>query len=380
MKKIGLTLITLGLICALLQAQAMVPPGQLGTPGELIFPQQMEEGPDGNLSVYDQADAFIKVYFPTGQFIRKIGGKGQGPGEIQRAEGVSFGFTSTGQLFFTEFFGGHPWITILGLDGTLDHVVKPQISEFFGVSKAFSLPGGKFLVEFSFLGQPEKEKDYFYHRTKRELNLMDGEGKIISQLMETSHITQISFIHDGGDSPLPFTPMFLWCPFEEESVLFSEGLESKLRVIDFSGKIIREIDTSLPEPEKVAKKDLEEWKKRRQEMMTSRAPTWWARFGRVIDNYKKSIYPNKPNIWDMRRTPQGRFLIGSRAEERELLRTYWLIDKEGKELAKFRSSAWVMGLSPNFIFLGEVDKDGNPSVKLVKRQGKEEDDLLRLSH
>ncbi len=42
----------------------------------LIYPQQVEEGPDGNIYVYDLADAFIKVYSPEGKFLRKIGGKG----------------------------------------------------------------------------------------------------------------------------------------------------------------------------------------------------------------------------------------------------------------------------------------------------------------
>ena len=85
--------------------------------GMLIYPRQVEEGPDGNIYAYDLADAYIKVYSPEGKFLRKIGGKGQGPGEIQRPEGASFGFTPDEKLFFTEFFGGHPWITFMELSG-----------------------------------------------------------------------------------------------------------------------------------------------------------------------------------------------------------------------------------------------------------------------
>lgn len=61
--------------------------------GMLIHPIQIEEGPDGNIYVYDMADAYIKVYSPEGKFLKKIAGKGQGPGEIQRIDDVSFGFT-----------------------------------------------------------------------------------------------------------------------------------------------------------------------------------------------------------------------------------------------------------------------------------------------
>jgi hypothetical protein len=58
--------------------------------GLLVYPQQVGEGPDANIYVYDLADAFIKVFSPEGKFLRKIGGKGQEPGEIQRPDGNIF--------------------------------------------------------------------------------------------------------------------------------------------------------------------------------------------------------------------------------------------------------------------------------------------------
>ncbi len=353
--------------------------GLSGTESELAYPRQVEEGPDGNIYVYDQADAWIKVYSPAGSFLRKLGGKGQGPGEIQRPDGVSFGFTAEGKLFFTEFFGGHPWITILELDGQLNRVIKPQLKEFFGISRAVSLADGNFLVELAFLGQPEREKDYFYHRSRRELVLMDGEGQILSPIKKTNHITRISYVHDGADSPVPFTPMFLWCLYDGQSVLFSEGVETIIEVLDFSGKLVRQIATSLPDPERVTKKDLDEWKKQRREMVQSRDPDWWARFGTVIEKYKKSVYSHKPTIWEIQRTPEGRFLLASRVDAKQPQRSYWLIDRTGKELVKIKTSSWIIGLSPRFIFLGRVDKDGIPSIQALQRRGKEEEDLLRLS-
>jgi len=257
-------------------------------------------------------------------------------------------------------------------------VIKPQIKEFFGISRAVSLSGGNFLAEFAFLGKPEKEKDYFYHRSLREIAFLYGEGRILSRIKQTNHITRISYVHDGADSPIPFTPMFLWCPLDEKSVLFSEGFDTDIQVVDFSGKIVREIETSLPEPEKVTNKDLDEWRKQRREMIQSRDPDWWARFGKVIDKYKKSIYPRKPIIWEINRTPGGRFLIASRIDRDRPRRGYWLMDKDGRQLLKVETAAWIMGISPNFIFLGHVDEEGIPSIKALIRRGSEEDDLLKL--
>jgi len=380
LKKIALCLIAISLILTGLGAQETIHFGKPGTQGELVYPRQIQEGPDGNIYAYDQSDSSIKVYSPEGSFLRKLAGKGQGPGEIQRADGVSFGFTAEGKLFFSEFFGGHPWITILKLSGELDHVIKPQINDYFGINRAISIQGGNFLVELAFLGQPEREKDYFYHRSPRELVVLDGEGKVVSRIKKTDHITRISYIHDGADSPIPFTPMFLWCLYEESSVLFSEGLETKIEVLSYDGKLIREIETSLPRPEKVTSEDLAEWRKQRREMMQSLNPEWWARFGTVIEKYKKSIYSHKPTIWEIARTPEGHLLVASRLNTKRPLRAYWLLDRNGKELLRLETSFWVMGISPNFIFLGDVDEDGNASIKAIKRKGKEEDDFSRLSN
>jgi hypothetical protein len=378
MKDIKLVLVVLMLMSIALKGENIITLGQAGTEGELAFPRQVAEGPDGNIYAYDQADALIKVYSPQGNFLRKIGGKGQGPGEIQRADGTTFSFTADGKLFFTEFFGGHPWITVVKLDGELDRVIKPQIKEFFGISRAVSLSGGNFLAEFAFLGKPEREKDYFYHRSLREIVLLGGEGQILSRIKQTNRITRISYVHDGADSPIPFTPMFLWCPVDEKSVLFSEGLDAKIQVLDFSGRLVREIETSLPEPDKVTKKDLDEWRKQRREMIQSRDPDWWGRFGRVIEKYKKSIYTHKPIIWEINKTPQGRFLIASRRDADDSRARYWLMDQDGKQLVKVDTPVWILGISPNFIFLGQVDEDGIPSIKALKRWGSEENDLVKL--
>jgi len=77
--------------------------GSLGEEAELILPQQMKEGPDGNIDVYDQQDGYIKVYSSRGKYLRKIGGQCQGPGEIQRIEDVSFGFPTSAGARMSEF-------------------------------------------------------------------------------------------------------------------------------------------------------------------------------------------------------------------------------------------------------------------------------------
>jgi hypothetical protein len=268
--------------------------GKLGEEGELIYPNQVEEGPDGNIYVYDAVDAFIKVYTSAGKFVRRIGGEGQGPGEIQRAGGVQFGFTPDGKLYFTEFIGGHRWITIVELSGELYKTIKLQISEVFGVSGSYPLRDGGFLVLLSYSSEPQVKDDYFLYQSPQELVRIDSQGKVISRLKRTSHITRISYHDDGADSPIPFAPYFAWCPYTGQTVLFTEGLNSNLQVLDYDGKLIREIRTPLPAPEKVTREDLDCWRERRKENIGDQM--WYKRFGTVIEKYKKSIYDMKPNL------------------------------------------------------------------------------------
>ena len=228
MKKFVLGLTVLLGVLGYVYAEEAVKIGTLGTEGELIYPRQIKEGPDGNIYVYDSMDAFIKVYSPEGKFLRKMGGEGQGPGEIQRNDGVSFGFTPDKKLYFTEFFTGHPWITLMELSGKFQKAIKLDIKEFFGVSIASCLPDGRFLTELNFAGRPEREKDFFYHRSPQEIILQNADGGIISKIKRTAYITRISYESRGADSPIPFVPVFIWCPYKQDTVLFSGSAKVKL--------------------------------------------------------------------------------------------------------------------------------------------------------
>jgi len=207
-----LSAITLGLI----QLSAAVP-GDAGKEyfilggdngeAQLIYPRQVYEGPDGNIYALDRKDGFIKVYSPTGKFLRKFGGQGEGPGKLKRIELASFGFTTDKRLFFTEFFGGHRWITELNLDGSLHVTWTPKMKKtMLGISKAVSLPGGGYLIEYSFLGASEKRQDYYLQQAHREVFLVNSKGEIVSGIKAAKYFNRISYYDRGADLGSPSPP------------------------------------------------------------------------------------------------------------------------------------------------------------------------------
>jgi hypothetical protein len=350
--------------------------GKIGEEGELIYPTQAEEGPEGNIYVYDAMDAFFKVYSPEGKFLRRFGGEGQGPGEIQRAGGVRFGFMPDGKLYFTEFINGHRWITLMELSGELHKTIKLQISQGFGISESYPLEDGGFILQLAFFPETEPKDDYFLYKSPWELVRINSEGKIVARLKKTLNVNRISYRSDGADSPVPFAPHFLWCPYEKGSVLFSEGLGPILRVYDYDGNLLEEIKSPLPEPKKVMKRDLDQWRRRRKEDAGDK--DWYQRFGTVIEKYKKSIFEWKPNIDELSLTPDGNFLIAGETENRDLPTDYWLLDKTGKSLVRGSTQAEELHITRDFLFYGMRDEVGSFQFYAQKRAGSEIQDLAEF--
>lgn len=344
--------------------------------GLLVYPRQFKEGPDGNIYVYDRSDAFIKVYSSEGKYLRRVGGKGQGPGEIQRANGADFGFTLEGKLYFTESFGGHKWITIMELSGEFNKVLHPAINEVFGIANSWALENGGFLLEIWNMFKPEMKEDYFLYRYPQALIRINSEGKKVSEIIKTNYFKTISSADSGADQWLPFFPAFAWIRWKADTVIFADGLSKIFKVYDYEGRLVREIETMLPNPESVTKRDLEEWKKERKEVQ--RDKSWYERFGKVVEKYKKSIYDKKPNLSGISLTPDGNILVSHPETNGEGTLNYWLIGNNGKTFAYVNLNCDMLRISKHCILFRTVDEDENYLIHCLKRIGNDREDLLRI--
>jgi hypothetical protein len=345
--------------------------------GFLAYPRHTQEGPDGTIYVFDWSDFYIKVYSPEGKYLRRIGGKGQGPGEVQRADGANFGFTPDGKLYFTEAIRGHRWITFMELSGEFIRVLSLDIKETFGITNSFPLKDGGFIIRLSFMSAPEIKKDYFLYKSPRLLARIDSQGKVVSDITRTDYFTSISSIGEGGDSWLPYYPAFQWIPYRDDTIIFTDGMSRNFKVFDYEGNLIREIVTDLPEPDKVTSSDLNAWRTRRKEAFMERDPGWYNRFGSVIEKYKKSLY-KKPNLRTISRTFEGNILVSGPSRYGEPEQDFWLLDDKGKIMAHIRIAGLVEGISENFVFVETVDEEENVLVHCIRRKGSEKEDFLGI--
>lgn len=347
--------------------------------GEVLSPTQVEEGPDGNVYVYDQMVAFIKVFSPQGNFLRKMGGKGQGPGEIQRTDDVSFNFTYDGKLlYFTEFFSGHRWITFMELSGKFHHVLKLKMKQDFAIISSIQLKDGSFLSNIALSCQSQGKKDYYISSCPKALAIVSPSGEIVSEILRTNHVERISLLPYGADLPIPHTPLFQWILLKNNSIIFTEGLTQVFKIYDMTGKITGEIKTPVPEPQLVTDKDLENWRQVRKNRPGDQS--WFNKFGRVVYKYDKSVHKKKPNISEISYTPGRNLLIVGIWNSEKRARPYWLIDLEGNTVktVEIGDPIHYLTISTHFIFAWSADEDDNPLVLCFKRKGNEAEDLTRL--
>ncbi len=336
--------------------------------GMILRPRQIEEGPDGNLYVLDAGDSFIKVYSSLGQYLHKLAGPGEGPGEFQRTDGSSFGFTTDGNLFFTEFFGGHRWLSIMELNGDLVQTLSPQVNVSYGVLGAVSLDDGGFLVHIAYSSEAFPSHSYYLYNMRHSLVHMDSLGAIVTEIVQTKRPSMISYTPNGGTTNLPYVPTFTWTPWQNDTVVWSEGLNPQLSVFDYNGIIVGKIDTKLSLPEKVTSDDLKNWRRSRKELMESNNSAWWNQFGKVIEDYDKSLF-DKPILRNISAAPEDHLLVAGPWNSETSQTTYWLFDSQGAMISTFTANVWGLHISAHNLLYFLADEDESTSVHAVKWSG-----------
>lgn len=352
--------------------------GTPGSKGELLIPSQVEEGSDGNIYAYDRKDLMIKVYNSSGNFLCKMGGRGEGPGEFKRFG--RFGFTNNGKgLFATEYFSGHKWIAFFSLKGKFLKTLKLPFKGFYGVLNAIDTGSDTFILRVTYSAKIYKKGKIYYYGNRDLLYLLNSKTMEFKEIKKSIRDTRISNISSGGDIGIPFIPRFDWGILPGGKILFSDGLSNKFEIFNLKGEKISSLKIPIPSPYEVTDGDLELWKKEIKEYFLQRDSGWYKTFGSVSEKYRESIYKYKPCHSGFRITPSGNILIRINNDIKENERNYYLINRSAELITKIFLRNRSVTISRHYLIVKYIDEDDEESIRIYSRTGTEKNDLERLS-
>lgn len=377
MKKLSLVLILVYTLIVGINGDFIIS-GEVNPEEDLIYPGKIMEGPDKNIYIYDSQDAFIKVFSPEGKFLRKIGGKGEGPGQFKRSDAADFGFTPDNKsIYFTEYFQGHKWITFLDLSGKLKNTLKYNFGGSYGISKS-SISGKDIIfLQKEKPGKVIRKKDIYYVNYISEIVIIDSKGDIASTVLSRENPNTISFLRMGGDTGIPFTPGFMWVVTKEGDVIFTDGTTDKLKVYNREGKLKKRVTVPTGKPNLVTKEDLDNWRKNRKDAFSRKNRSWYKDFGSVIEKYTNSVFKYKPIILNMFITPAGNILLQCRTEKIDHF-DYLLTNGNGKLLVKLTSPFFKIKITKSYIIVCLFTDDEETKIFIMNRQSSEEKDLTKV--
>jgi hypothetical protein len=352
--------------------------------GQLLQPSVADEGPDGNLYVFDQADSFFKVFSPQGKYLFRFGGKGEGPGQVMRSS-VQFSFARDGKsLLWTEFSDGHFWLTVYNLADRKVRTIPVKMNRKgrYVLSGVADSGERTYILKYIKNIAPRQQANHFYYGMEEGLLRIDEQGTILAEMEKARVESSVSLGNDGGDVTLPFVPVYRWALTRDKWILFGDGLASMLKVLDLAGKRTGTISLAMPGPKPVSGGMLDEWREMRRRQFTDRTNNmaWFDRFGKVIDSYKKSIHTRVPCFGDLRITPEGNLLFEDYNLQEDRQNVYRLLSGQGKELAVCHTPRAILTVSKHFILYKESDENDDETLVALPRQGSEAADLMRLKN
>jgi len=276
---------------------------------------------DGDIFVMDQGDTCVKVFSKNGTYLRSIGRKGQGPGELQNPN--SLHLTKDGRLIFEDYIRG---LNIFGPDGTFREFLPATAFVDILVT-----PGGRIVARVNTI-----EAD----RPGKEIRVFDS---VLHQQ------AAFPFFPDEPRDPQvikPFTGRFCWAltPSDELAVSYEGAYE--INILSLDGRLRRRIRKEY-DPVKISQEEIDGVKQRLRGRRADIPPAHSAIQGILADDEGR-LY-----VSTYERTDDGRWLY------------YDVFDRDGRCLAKLsipvtiRPAVWQSG----HMYGLEEDAEGLQKVK-----------------
>jgi hypothetical protein len=200
----------------------------------------------GNLYVLDRDNGRIVVFDRTGRFVRTVGSKGQGPGELGFPVGLAV--FPDGRLAVMDVASSG--ITIFGPDGQYADFVSPDrrfVQPRLSMSLVASMNDGLLMAGGQVSSSPDAPPQVSDSLPIVRVGL-DGDTRVVHRTYSKGPVLSVS----GGPnerqvaltSPPVFTPQVSWAALPDGGLAVSPGLQYEVRVVSPAG----EVDAVLTRP------------------------------------------------------------------------------------------------------------------------------------
>lgn len=284
-----------------------------------------------NIYVLDSKACQIKVFDKNGKYLRKIGRKGQGPGEMQLP--TMLDIVSGKKIMICDLPNNR--ISFYSLQGEL-------LKE---VSK------GKFFRLWAPL--PDSNRNFVGSmRIQIEDKRVDELRKFDSNFKPIFTIEKIEYT-DEPNVIYPYPPFIFYIILKDDKVLWGNWVHYRLQIADDAGRTTRKIIKDY-DPVKITDEDKERDIKER--------------FGdRGIPPDIKLVFPDYyPAFWHLSNDDEGRIFVQTFRRTEEGSYYYDVFDSEGKYIAKVLLKARPHDWKNNKLYTIEEDEDGYQFVKRYK--------------
>jgi len=292
-----------------------------GKTSGLISPWYITVDAEGKIYVMDQGDDCVKIYSKTGDFLRSIGRRGQGPGELENPDDIFV--LENFDLVFEDYIKG---LNYFGKDGSFRRFVPAS-----WMINVCILPDGRAVIRVN------AQKDRV---NGKEIRYCDVDLKTIKTLLF------IPSVPSDPDVFRPFAPPFNWAVTTGERLALAYKPEYEIEVFglrDSTRMTIKKAGNRV----RISPEELAEAKKRLK--------------GRTLD--APAVHPA---VQDLLADDEGRLIAGTFEKSKDKSSVFYdVFDQDGLYLAKIpipakiRPFVWKKGMMYGL----EEDAEGNPLVK-----------------
>jgi len=304
---------------------------------EYTFAEIADLGVDeeGNIYVLDSRDALIKVFNNVGSYIRTIGRRGQGPGEMQRPTNLAM--APANQILVND--RGARVLQVFGRDGKYHRSISLARSStsFFSRPKVDSQNN---IVARSTFFKEDGKASFVLAKYDADMN----------ELFRVFTYEYLVLPNTRNVYP----PDCFWAISNRDSLIWGYSNKYELLVLDKNGRIMRKIIQDY-EPLEITTKEKEEW----------------ARFAfgdQGVPSNIKVNWPDHHNAFNYLEVDDSGKIFVQTYKKAENTGAYYydVFDPEGRYLAQVPLNAAPRAIKKDSIYTVEEDDDGYHHVKRYK--------------